>query len=142
MTAAHFPWGRALGIWVALLVTESAHGIVRRLVLEPQLGDLRARQVSVFTGAGLIVLVLWLTLRWLGAHTRRRWWQLGLLWLTLTLAFELGLGRALGASWDRIASDFNPRQGGLLGFGMLVIGFAPRLLAARCGLVQDEEHVA
>jgi hypothetical protein len=135
-TSSQFPWGRALGIWVALLATESVHGIVRRLVLEPQLGDLRARQVSVLTGSLLIVLVFWLTIRWLGAHAPWRWWQVGALWLALTLTFEVALGRALGASWERIASDFDPRRGGFLGFGMLVIALAPRVLAARRGLVQ------
>jgi len=45
---------RAVGIWLTLVAVESIHGVIRRLFLEPQLGDLRARQVSVFTGAALI----------------------------------------------------------------------------------------
>jgi hypothetical protein len=137
-----FPLARALGIWLALVATESVHGVVRRLVLEPKLGDVRARQVSVFSGALLIVLVFRLTLKWLGPQPVRRWWQLGLLWLALTLAFELVLGRATGASWERISSDFDPRRGGLLAFGMLVIAVAPRLVAARRGLVQDRKRTA
>ena len=140
MTGDTFPRSRALGIWVGLLFTESLHGIVRRLVLEPQLGDLRARQVSVLSGSVLIVLVVWLTIRWLGAHPPRRWWLLGVLWLVLTLAFEMALGRALGASWERIASDFDPRHGGFLGFGMLVIALAPRVLAARRGLIRQYDR--
>jgi hypothetical protein len=56
--------------------------------------------------------------------------------LGLTLAFEIGLGRASGLSWDRITSDFDPRRGGLLTFGMLVILVAPRLVAPRRGLIQ------
>ena len=103
--------------------------------MEPLLGDLPARQVSVFTGALLIVVVFWMTLEWLGALPAMRWWHLGLFWLGLTLAFEVGLGRATGLSWDRIASDFDPRRGGLLGFGMLVILAAPRVVAERRGLV-------
>jgi hypothetical protein len=61
---------------------------------------------------------------------------MGLLWVTLTLAFEIGLGLAAGLSWDRIASDFDPRRGGFLGLGMLVILVTPRVLAARFGLIQ------
>ena len=128
---------RAFGLWLLLILTETVHGIVRRLLLEPQLGDLRARQVGVFTGALLIVLLFWLTLGWIGAQSRRRWWHLGALWLVLTLAFELALGRAAGLSWDRISSDFDPRRGGLLAFGMLVIAVAPRIVAARRGLVRE-----
>ena len=136
MADIHFPLARAVGIWLTLVVLESVHGVMRRLLLEPQLGDLRARQVSVLTGAVLIALVFWFALKWLGPQPARRWWTLGLLWLALTLAFEIGLGRATGMSWDRIASDFDPRHGGLLAFGMLVILVAPRLLAQRRGLIQ------
>jgi hypothetical protein len=100
-----FPLARAVGIWVMLVAIESVHGVMRRLVLEPRLGDVAARQVSVLTGSVLIVLVFWFTLKWLGMQPERRWWVIGLLWLTLTLVFEIGLGRAAGMSWDRIASE-------------------------------------
>jgi len=133
---------RAVGIWLTLAAAESLHGVMRRLLLEPQLGDLPARQVSVLTGAVLIIMVFWFTLRWLGPQPERRWWEIGLLWLTLTLAFEIGLGRAVGMSWDRIASDFDPRRGGFLGLGMLVILVAPRVLAERLGLIQRGQRTA
>jgi hypothetical protein len=136
MAGTPFPLARAVGIWLTLVAVESIHGVMRRLFLEPPLGDLRARQVSVFTGAVLITLVFSFTLRWLGPQPVRRWWEFGLLWLALTLVFEIGLGRAIGMSWDRIASDFDPRRGGLLAFGMLFILVAPRLLAQRRGLLQ------
>jgi hypothetical protein len=110
---------------------------MRRIVLEPHLGDLTARQVSVLTGSVLIIIVFWFTLKWLGPQPRWRWWEMGLLWLTLTFGFEIGLGRAAGMSWDRIASDFEPRRGGFLAFGMLVILVAPRVLAGGLGLVQE-----
>jgi hypothetical protein len=133
-----FPTARAIGIWLTLIVVESIHGVMRRLFLEPQLGDLRARQVSVFTGTVLITLVFWFTLKWLGPQPVRRWWTFGLFWLALTLAFEVGLGRASGMSWDRILSDFDPRRGGLLAFGMLVVLAGPRVLAPRRGLIRHD----
>jgi len=140
MANRSFVLARAVGIWLTLMAVESVHGVMRRLFLEPQLGDLRARQMSVFTGAVLIALVFWFTLGWLRPQPVRRW-TFGLLWLALTLAFEIGLGRAIGMSWDRINSDFDPRRGGLLAFGMLVILVAPRLLAGRRGLIQDGHRV-
>jgi peptidoglycan biosynthesis protein MviN/MurJ (putative lipid II flippase) len=133
---------RAFGIWLTLVAVESLHGLMRRLLLEPQLGDLLARQVSVLTGSVLIILVFWFTLRRLGSQPGRRWWEVGFLWLTLTLAFEIGLGRAAGMSWDRIASDFDLRRGGFLGLGMMVILVAPRLLAERLGLIQGGQRTA
>jgi hypothetical protein len=136
MADSPFALARAIGIWLTLMAIESVHGVMRRLLLEPHLGDLPARQVGVVTGAVLIILVFWFTLKWLGPQPGRRWWEMGLLWLTLTLAFEIGLGLAAGLSWDRIASDFDPRRGGFLGLGMLVILVTPRVLAARLGLIQ------
>lgn len=133
---------RAVGIWLTLVAVESLHGAMRRIVLEPRLGDLTARQVSVLTGSVLIIIVFWFTLKWLGPQARRRWWELGLLWLMLTLAFELALGRSVGMSWDRIASDFDLRRGGFLGLGMMVILVAPRVLAERLGLIQGDQRIA
>jgi hypothetical protein len=136
MADSPFPLTRAIGIWLTLIAVESVHGVMRRLFLEPRLGDLPARQAGVVIGSVLIILVFWFTLKWLGPQPGRRWWEMGLLWLTLTLAFEISLGLATGLSWDRIASDFDPRRGGFLGLGMLVILVAPRVLAARLGLIQ------
>ena len=142
MADSSFALARAIGIWLTLIAVESIHGVMRRLFLEPQLGDLRARQVSVFTGAVVIMLVFWFTLKWLGPQPVRRWRTFGLLWLALTLVFEIGLGRATGMSWDRILSDFDPRRGGLLALGMLVILVGPRLLAHRRALIQDGHRIA
>ena len=60
----------------------------------------------------------------------------GLLWLLLMLAFDIGFGRfVFHASWDRIVSEFDVRRGGLLGFGMLVFFCAPLLVAKLRGVL-------
>jgi hypothetical protein len=140
MADTPFRLARAVAIWLTLVAVESIHGVTRRLFVEPHLGDLPARQMSVLTGAVLIILVFWFTLRWLGPQPERSWWEIGVLWLTLTLAFEIGLGRAAGMSWDRIASDFDPRRGGFLALGMLVILVAPRVLAECLGLIHGGQR--
>ncbi len=56
---------------------------------------------------------------------------MGIVWVGLTLAFEILFGRLVtGLSWQRLASDYDPARGGLLAFGMLVLAAAP-LIAAR-----------
>ena len=53
------------------------------------------------------------------------------MWLTLMLCFEVAFGRLVaGASWQRLAADYNLAQGGLLGPGMLWLLCAPRLVGA------------
>ena len=50
---------RAFAIWLLLITAEVVHGIVRTLVLTPAVGDFRARQIGVFTGSLLILLITW-----------------------------------------------------------------------------------
>jgi hypothetical protein len=56
--------------------------------------------------------------------------RIGALWLTLTLAFEFGLGRALGRPWAAMLADYDLSRGGLLSVGMVVLALSP-LIAAR-----------
>ena len=59
----------------------------------------------------------------------------GIVWLVLTLAFEIAFGRyVVHAPWSRIASDYDLLRGGLLPIG-LVLSMAP-LIAARVRHVQ------
>ena len=70
---------RTLGVWMAMLIVESAHGVFRRLVIEPWIGDFSARQISVFTGSVLILIMTYLFIPWIGANTKR---QLTISWIT------------------------------------------------------------
>ncbi|MCU0246483.1 MAG: hypothetical protein MUC42_07905 [Bryobacter sp.] len=54
---------------------------------------------------------------------------IGALWVGLTLAFEIGLGFALGRPREEIFWDFNLAKGGLLPFGLLVMLLAPWIAA-------------
>lgn len=54
---------RGLIVWLIIIIFESIHGVARRLILEPIIGDFRARQASVFIGAGLIVAVTFIFVR-------------------------------------------------------------------------------
>ncbi|MEQ1579057.1 MAG: hypothetical protein ABL964_00555 [Steroidobacteraceae bacterium] len=123
-------WGRALAVWALIALTESVHGTLRQLFLAPVIGDFRARQVSVFTGSALILLVAYLLIRWIGAIRTWTLLRIGLLWLFLTLIFEVSLGRALGIDWQRILADYDVTRGGLMLVGMVVLLLAP-LVAAR-----------
>jgi hypothetical protein len=69
--------------------------------------------------------------RWLGARSVYQLMGVGLLWLVLMLGFEIGFGRfVMGYSWERIGSDYNIFDGGLLPIGMVVLAAAP-LIAAK-----------
>jgi hypothetical protein len=90
---------RAAGVWLLLMGAEVAHGIARTLWLAPVVGDFHARQIAVFTGSLLILLIVGGTIRWMQAPTARR----------------------------LLLSDYNLRQGGLLPIGLAVMALSPWL---------------
>jgi hypothetical protein len=123
-------WRRAVLTWMSIILAETAHGVLRELFLAPQIGDLRARQIGVPIGCVIIFVIAWLTARWLNARSRGALLAVGALWVALTLTFEFAVGRATGASWSRILSDYNPARGGFMLLGLAFMLAAP-LLAAR-----------
>ena len=125
-----FPWWRASLAWMVIILAETLHGMAREIFIAPLLGDLRARQLGVLVGCVLIFAIAWLTARWMGARSQRTQLQVGAFWVCMTLVFEFALGRAIGASWERILEDYNPARGGFMILGMAFLFLAP-MLAAR-----------
>lgn len=121
--------GLAAAAWVLIAAVEVIHGILRVRFLNPRVGDHRARQIAVFSGSALILLMAYALVPPLDIHSRMGLLSVGLLWVLLMLAFEIILGRwVFHLSWKRIGSDFDLRQGGLLAFGMLVLFLSPLLV--------------
>ena len=116
---------RAFAVWLVLIAVETVHGILRTLLFVPVMGDLQARQVSVFTGSLLIFGVTLFLIRWIAAKTRLQFFGVG-----LTILFEIGLGRlVLDFPWDRITEDYDMTRGGFLGLGLLFMATTPSLAA-------------
>jgi hypothetical protein len=125
-----FPWWRATLTWMLIILAETVHGALREIFIAPSIGDLRARQVGVLVGSGIILAIALATARWRGLETRRVLLLTGAGWVALTLVFEFALGRAIGASWDRILSDYDPARGGFMALGLAFMLLSP-LLAAK-----------
>jgi len=123
-------WPRALAVWLLIMVAESIHGTLRQLFLAPLIGDLPARQWGVLAGSVIILVIAVLCIRWISARSLRQQLGVGLLWLVLIVNFEFSLGVMLDYPVARILQDYDPTQGGYMGFGLLFVLLAP-LLAAR-----------
>lgn len=120
---------RAVLIWLVIALAEMVQGILRVRYLNRRVGDHRARQIGVASGSAVILVIAWWTVPWIGASTTAELFGVGGLWLGLMLAFDLAVGRWLMRfTWSRIAADFNPRRGGWLGAGMLMLFAAPWLV--------------
>jgi len=121
---------RALVIWLLIAAAEVLQGVLRVRLLNPRVGDHRARQIAVFTGSAIIVLITWLTAPWLDVRTVVESLAVGLLWLLLMLALEIVFGRMVfRMPWKKIAEDFDLRRGRLLLIGMFILFIVPLLVA-------------
>jgi hypothetical protein len=117
-------------MWLVLLAAMMANGFFRVLVLQPRLGEDRARQVACFTGVAILFLLTAPFVRRLGSPGRSDLLAIGALWLVLTVAFEFLFGRYLsGASWEALLADYDLRRGHLWPLVLLAVFAAPSLCA-------------
>jgi hypothetical protein len=141
-------WLRAVGLWFLLVAAETLQGLWRVKVLAIWIGDAFARDVGVFTGSLIILLITLPCIDWIPAHDARTLLRVGATWVVFTIGYELALGRlAFDRSWSEIASDFDLVHGRLLPLGLLFLLFAPLLatwLRGRIGTAAQhmaEPHV-
>jgi hypothetical protein len=124
-------WRRAIAVWLGLIGAEIIHGIVRSIVLTPRVGDRRARQTGVFTGSLVNLGITHLFIQWIGARTTRTLVGVGVVWVALTVVFEVTFGRlVMRSSWERLRSDYDLAHGGLLPIGLVALAGSP-LVATR-----------
>ncbi|PIP02400.1 MAG: hypothetical protein COW18_13770 [Zetaproteobacteria bacterium CG12_big_fil_rev_8_21_14_0_65_54_13] len=121
-------------VWVLIVIAESMHGIIRQLYIVPLTGELAARQLGVLIGSAIIFAIAWGSVRWINARSFGAQFIVGLLWVVLIVLFEFSLGAALGYSRQRMFSDYNMAEGGLMPLGLLFMLFAPALAARLRGL--------
>lgn len=128
---------RSFFVWILLMSVESVHGFLRTIWLTPAVGDFTARQIAVFNGALLIFMITYLLIQKMKVKTNQECIIIGISWVTLTLFFEIGLGRLVFyASWERIFSDYNILHGGLMPVGLLCMLFTPLFAAKLKGVVK------
>ena len=119
-------WARllipAFFVWLGIISLESLQGAVRRVFAGD---DLLARQIGTLTGAIIVLLVTFLTIRQLAPRGARDALMIGAFWVALTVVFDIALGRMIGESWQRVGADFDIARGGLLPLGLAVMLIAP-----------------
>jgi hypothetical protein len=117
--------------WLALFVVMFANGVVRVAILQPQLGEDRARQVASLTGLVLVLLVSRLFVGLSPGATMSQLGLVGLAWLAATLAFEFLFGRFVsGLSWTALLADYNILRGRLWVLILLGLCCGPALSGA------------
>lgn len=118
---------RALLVWLLIMLGESLHGALRRLLFDADV-QFALRQVSVGVGVLIAFAVTWMCLPWLRLRSSRSALAIGAVWVALTLGFEAALGRIAGLGWSQIFAEYDLTRGGLMPLGLLAMGLTPWLV--------------
>ena len=112
--------------WLLMPIIGIINGIIRQYAYSNTLGELRAHQVSTVTGIFLFGLYIWaLTLTW-KIRSSAEAITIGLIWLTLTIAFEFLFGHyVMKHPWSRLLHDYNLFEGRLWVLVLLWVTLAP-----------------
>jgi hypothetical protein len=122
---------RAILSWLLLCVVMFANGAIRVVVLQPRLGEDRARQVASLSGVVLVLIVSWLFVRASSAAPPSQLLRVGVGWLVATLAFELLFGHFVsGLGWSALLADYDITRGRLWPLILVSVCLGPWL----CGV--------
>ncbi|HMU61228.1 MAG TPA: hypothetical protein PKA66_05550 [Gemmatimonadales bacterium] len=126
---------RTLLVWLGLMVVAIANGTARQFLLVPQVGVYAGHVLSSVTLSLLILLVAWLSIRWVHPTTVQAAWAVGVCWLTATVVFEFVAGHYLfHHPWSRLLADYDVRQGRVWIVVLVATLVAPRWAAGVRGL--------
>jgi hypothetical protein len=126
--------GRAIAIWLCILVCAILNGALRQGVLLARYGEQTGRALSTLLLCAAILVVTWLAIPWIGPREPRHALGVSALWLTMTLAFEFGFGRMRGMSWKALFEDYNLAAGRIWILVLIVTAIAPWAMARVRGL--------
>lgn len=133
--------GRSLAVWLLMLAVASANGAMRELLLIPATGEVAGRAISTVALSIVVLLLTWLTIRWMAPWSARDAWTIGGLWVALTLAFEFGAGHFLfGTPWSQLFEDYNVLRRRIWVLVLVTIAVAPYLCARARGLLPGSSH--
>jgi hypothetical protein len=96
---------RSFLVWLALMAAETFNGVVRELFVVPNLGDIRARQVSMAVALVVILLITMSSIKWIGASKAYRLITIGAIWSFMTVCFEFTFAAAVTGSLGKASSE-------------------------------------
>lgn len=112
--------------WLVLAAVAIVNGILRERTYGVLLSELRAHQLSTFTGMALTGAAAALFARYFPVESETDAIVIGAVWLILTVAFEFVFGHFVaGHSWARLRRDYNLLAGRLWLIFLLWIAALP-----------------
>jgi len=117
---------KSIGIWFVIAIAAILNGVIRETFLVSALGENMALPISGLLLAGLIFLLTFIFISFIGSSKSRVYIFIGSLWLSLTLSFEFLFGHfVIGKSWQAIMQVFDIKNGNLFIVDLFITGISP-----------------
>jgi hypothetical protein len=114
--------------WIPMLVIAIANGAVRQMTYGKAMPELRAHQLSTLTGSVVLGAFIWFVVRAWPPSSGRQALAVGLVWLSLTVAFESFMGLVLmKRTAAQILADYNLLAGRVWVLLLIWLAVAPWL---------------
>ena len=127
---------KAIIIWLVIACLAVVNGALRETMLTPLVGSTVSLPLSGITLSLIIFAATYLSIGFIGADTVVRCWQVGALWVLMTLAFEFLFGHYVaGKSWMSLVQVFNLVCGNLFALALLTCLISPYFTARLKGLI-------
>jgi hypothetical protein len=76
------------------------------------------------------MVLTWMSIRWIAPRSAQQAWEVGLIWVALTLAFEFLAGHYVFHNpWSRLLEDYNVVRGRIWILVLITTLMSPRLCA-------------
>ena len=112
MTSAVF--SKAVTLWAGILLLAILNGALREAVLIPELGLVIGTMLSGAVLCSCIFVTSFAAYPWWGQLHERVYWKIGVLWMALTLTFELLFGLCVRSdSWQTMLAAYSFKDGNL-----------------------------
>ena len=98
-------------IWFPMILIAVINGTARDLWYNKYFEELAARQLSTVTLIILFGIYISIMLKKYPVQSESQAWQIGIIWLVLTLIFEFGFGKIAGHSWTELFQEYNILKG-------------------------------
>lgn len=120
---------KILVIWLVILLFAILNGGFREFVLTPNIGLTNSLIISGLLLSVVIFVITYIVLSWLNSRKSSFLLLVGVIWLSLTIAFEFTFGLAQGKTLASLLEAYMFKDGNIWPIVLVVITFSPRLAA-------------
>ncbi|MDR2915128.1 MAG: hypothetical protein LBV74_09900 [Tannerella sp.] len=120
---------KSLLVWLLIIPLAILNGGLREKVIIPLIGTGYGYPISGILLCLLIFIICLIFIPRIGKGTSKNYWQIGLLWLLLTIAFETIFGLFSGNTFSELLKAYNITTGNFWLLVVLFTGIAPWLAA-------------